>query len=47
MISPTFVLSRIHPSATGRPTLVHVDAYRLGSGDELDDLDLEDPRPRR
>ena len=31
IISPTFVLSRIHPSADRRPTLVHVDAYRLGS----------------
>ncbi len=41
IISPTFVLSRIHPSLTGRPTLVHVDAYRLTSPAELDDLDLE------
>jgi tRNA threonylcarbamoyladenosine biosynthesis protein TsaE len=41
IISPTFVLSRIHPSATGRPPLVHVDAYRLGSAEELDDLDLD------
>ena len=31
IISPTFVLSRVHPSATGRPTLVHVDAYRLST----------------
>ena len=41
IISPTFVLSRVHPSATGRPTLVHVDAYRLSSPAELDDQDLE------
>lgn len=41
IISPTFVISRVHPSGTGRPTLVHVDAYRLGSGAELDDLDLD------
>jgi tRNA threonylcarbamoyladenosine biosynthesis protein TsaE len=41
IISPTFVLSRIHPSTTGRPPLVHVDAYRLGSPEELDDLDLD------
>jgi len=41
IISPTFVLSRVHPSATGRPTLVHVDAYRLSTPAELDDLDLE------
>ena len=41
VISPTFVLSRIHPSATGRPGLVHVDAYRLSGPDELEDLDLD------
>ena len=28
--SPTFVLSRVHPSEVGGPALVHVDAYRLG-----------------
>lgn len=39
--SPTFVLSRIHRSTTARPQLVHVDAYRLGSAAELDDLDLD------
>lgn len=41
IISPTFVISRIHPSAGDRPDLVHVDAYRLGSGAEVDDLDLD------
>jgi tRNA threonylcarbamoyladenosine biosynthesis protein TsaE len=41
IISPTFVLSRIHPSSIGRPTLMHVDAYRLSSASELDDLDLD------
>jgi tRNA threonylcarbamoyladenosine biosynthesis protein TsaE len=41
IISPTFVLSRIHPSAIGRPTLMHVDAYRLSTPSELDDLDLD------
>lgn len=41
VISPTFVLSRVHPSTTDGPALVHVDAYRLGSFDELEDLDLE------
>jgi len=41
IISPTFVLSRVHPSTTGGPRLVHVDAYRLGSFAELEDLDLE------
>ncbi len=39
--SPTFVLSRIHPSTDGHPQLVHVDAYRLGSAAELEDLDLD------
>jgi tRNA threonylcarbamoyladenosine biosynthesis protein TsaE len=39
--SPTFVLSRIHPSLVGGPDLVHVDAYRLGSAAEVDDLDLD------
>ena len=41
VISPTFVLSRVHPTPAGRPTLVHVDAYRLGGPGELDDLDLD------
>lgn len=41
VISPTFVLSRVHPSTVGGPALVHVDAYRLGSAAELDDLDLD------
>jgi tRNA threonylcarbamoyladenosine biosynthesis protein TsaE len=41
IISPTFVLARIHPSAIGRPTLMHVDAYRLSTSYELDDLDLD------
>jgi len=39
--SPTFVLARTHPSLVGGPPLVHVDAYRLGSALELDDLDIE------
>jgi len=39
--SPTFVISRIHPSLIGGPALVHVDAYRLGGLAELDDLDLD------
>ncbi len=39
--SPTFVLSRVHPSLVGGPALVHVDAYRLGGIAELDDLDLD------
>ena len=39
--SPTFVLARTHPSTAGGPPLVHVDAYRLGSAVELDDLDID------
>lgn len=39
--SPTFVLARVHPSLVDGPPLVHVDAYRLSSLDELDDLDLD------
>jgi tRNA threonylcarbamoyladenosine biosynthesis protein TsaE len=38
--SPTFVLARTHPREGGVP-LVHVDAYRLGSALELDDLDID------
>ena len=41
IISPTFVLSRIHHSTIGRATLMHVDAYRLSTASELDDLDLD------
>jgi tRNA threonylcarbamoyladenosine biosynthesis protein TsaE len=40
--SPTFVIARVHPAQTPEgPALVHVDAYRLGSLDEVDDLDLD------
>ncbi len=39
--SPTFVIARVHPSTVAGPALVHVDAYRLGSLDEVDDLDLD------
>jgi tRNA threonylcarbamoyladenosine biosynthesis protein TsaE len=38
--SPTFVLAREHPTASG-PPLVHVDAYRLATAVELEDLDLD------
>jgi tRNA threonylcarbamoyladenosine biosynthesis protein TsaE len=41
VISPTFVLSRVHRSRSGGPTLVHVDAYRLADLAEVEDLDLE------
>jgi len=40
--SPTFVIARVHPASDPEgPALVHVDAYRLGSLDEVDDLDLD------
>lgn len=39
--SPTFVIARTHPSLVGGAPLVHVDAYRLGSPAELDDLGLD------
>jgi tRNA threonylcarbamoyladenosine biosynthesis protein TsaE len=39
--SPTFVIARVHPAPPGRPPLVHVDAYRLSSLAEVDDLDLD------
>ena len=37
--SPTFVIARVHTG--GRVPLVHVDAYRLGSVADVDDLDLD------
>ena len=37
--SPTFVIARVHRG--GRVPLVHVDAYRLGSMADVDDLDLD------
>jgi tRNA threonylcarbamoyladenosine biosynthesis protein TsaE len=37
--SPTFVIARVHRD--GRVPLVHVDAYRLASVLEVDDLDLD------
>jgi tRNA threonylcarbamoyladenosine biosynthesis protein TsaE len=37
--SPTFVIARTHKRESQAP-LVHVDAYRLGSPSELDDLDI-------
>ncbi len=44
--SPTFVIARVHrPSRPGGPSLVHVDAYRLGGVTdplgEVDALDLD------
>lgn len=39
--SPTFVIAREHEPGGAGPGLVHVDAYRLGSALELDDLDVD------
>ncbi|HEY5518732.1 MAG TPA: tRNA (adenosine(37)-N6)-threonylcarbamoyltransferase complex ATPase subunit type 1 TsaE [Cellulomonas sp.] len=39
--SPTFIIARVHPSLADGPALVHVDAYRLGSLDEVEALDLD------
>lgn len=44
--SPTFVIARVHrPASPGGPSLVHVDAYRLGGVadplGEVDALDLD------
>lgn len=41
--SPTFVIAREHSSIGDGPSLVHVDAYRLGDDPlgELDALDLD------
>lgn len=39
VLSPTFVIARVHRG--GRLPLVHADAYRLQSVEEIDDLDLD------
>jgi len=39
--SPTFVIARVHGNPGDGPDLIHVDAYRLGTLAEVDDLDLE------
>lgn len=36
--SPTFVLVHEYPAGAGRPMLVHVDAYRVGSLEELESI---------
>jgi tRNA threonylcarbamoyladenosine biosynthesis protein TsaE len=38
VVSPTFVIARVH---RGRLPMVHVDAYRLSTIVEVDDLDLD------
>ncbi|RAX22155.1 MULTISPECIES: tRNA (adenosine(37)-N6)-threonylcarbamoyltransferase complex ATPase subunit type 1 TsaE [unclassified Actinomyces] len=39
--SPTFVIARVHPATDAGPDLIHVDAYRISSLEELDALDLD------
>jgi tRNA threonylcarbamoyladenosine biosynthesis protein TsaE len=39
VVSPTFVIARVYRG--GPVPMVHVDAYRLGGVDEVDDLDLD------
>lgn len=39
--SPTFIISRVHEPRAAGPALVHVDAYRLNSLQEVDHLDLD------
>ena len=39
--SPTFIIARVHPPLGDGPSLVHVDAYRLESLDDLEALDLD------
>jgi tRNA threonylcarbamoyl adenosine modification protein YjeE len=39
--SPTFVIARTHKREGSSIPLVHVDAYRLSSPEEFDDLDID------
>lgn len=39
--SPTFIIARVHPALAGGPDLIHVDAYRITSLEEIDALDLD------
>ena len=39
--SPTFIIARVHPSLSEGPDLIHVDAYRIASLEEIDALDLD------
>ena len=39
--SPTFVIARTHKREGSSVPLVHVDAYRLSSPEEFDDLDID------
>ena len=39
--SPTFIIARVHPALSDGPDLIHVDAYRIASLEEIDALDLD------
>ena len=39
--SPTFIIARVHSSLADGPDLIHVDAYRIPSLEEVDALDLD------
>lgn len=39
--SPTFVIARLHPALGAGPDLIHVDAYRISTLEEVNALDLE------
>lgn len=39
--SPTFIIARVHPALSDGPDLIHVDAYRITSLEEIDALDLD------
>lgn len=41
--SPTYVLAHEYPGREGAISLVHVDAYRIRSGEELEGLGLDRP----
>ena len=41
VVSPTFTIARAYPASDG-VVLHHLDAYRLGSGEELEDIGFED-----
>lgn len=41
IISPTFIIARVHESLDGGPDLIHVDAYRIEDDLDLETLDLD------
>ena len=43
--SPTFVVARQHRAGTQEIGLLHIDAYRLQTSEDLIDLDIDDTNP--